>query len=177
MRYKPYKGRKDYGWKIITTILCLLIIAVVSIILSVKAGAASWTYKQVKAHEIAEIARDMGLPEDDPIIRRASEIWYEEKAAMKNKRTETFKIYGYCPCSKCCGKSDGITATGTKATAGRTIAVDPSVIPLGSTVIIDGHEYIAEDTGAGIKGKTIDMFFDTHKEALAWGVQYREVTY
>ena len=64
-----------------------------------------------------------------------------------------FAITHYCACSRCCGKSDGVTATGTQATAGRTIAVDPKVIPLGTEVIIDGQSYIAEDTGGAIKGQ------------------------
>ena len=81
----------------------------------------------------------------------------------------------YCPCSRCCGKSDGITATGTRATAGRTIAVDPRQIPYGTKVIIDGHTYIAEDCGGGIKGNRIDVFFSSHQEALRFGVQYKEV--
>ena len=87
-----------------------------------------------------------------------------------------FIISAYCHCSKCCGKSDGITATGTKATENRTIAVDPKIIPLGSKVIIDGQTYIAEDTGGDIKGNRIDMYFSSHEEALNWGIQYRYVT-
>mgnify|MGYP005784316259 CR=1 FL=1 len=70
-----------------------------------------------------------------------------------------FTCYAYCPCTYCCGKSNGITATGTQAKAGRTIAVDPKIIPLGSTVIINGREYIAEDTGGGIRGYKVDIFF------------------
>jgi len=81
----------------------------------------------------------------------------------------------YCACEKCCGKSDGITATGTKATAGRTIAVDPSVIPYGTKVIINGHTYIAEDCGGAINGNKIDIFFDSHEEALAFGRQQLKV--
>ena len=87
-----------------------------------------------------------------------------------------FKISAYCHCSKCCGKSDGITATGVKATANRTIAVDPNVIPLGSTVLIDGKAYVAEDTGGSIKGNRIDMYFASHQEALNWGIKYKDVT-
>lgn len=90
--------------------------------------------------------------------------------------TATFKVYGYDACIPCCGKTNGITATGTKATAGRTIAVDPNTIPLGSQVIINGNIYIAEDTGGAIKGNKIDMFFNTHQEALQWGVRTLEVT-
>jgi 3D (Asp-Asp-Asp) domain-containing protein len=61
------------------------------------------------------------------------------------------------------------TATGTKPTAGRTIAVDPRMIPYGSKVIINGVTYIAEDCGGAIKSNRIDIFFDTHQEALQWG--------
>ena len=58
---------------------------------------------------------------------------------------------------------------------GRTIAVDPEVIPLGSEVMIDGHIYIAEDTGGAIKGKKIDMFVGTEAESISYGVQEHEV--
>lgn len=85
------------------------------------------------------------------------------------------EITAYCACSKCCGKSDGITATGTHATQGRTVAVDPSVIPYGSVVIINGHEYIAEDCGGGIDGTQIDMFFNDHQDALNWGRRWLDV--
>ena len=88
----------------------------------------------------------------------------------------TFKLTAYCPCPKCCGEwADGVTYTGTEATAGRTIAVDPTVIPLGTTVHINGQAYTAEDIGGAIKGNRIDVYFPTHTEALQFGVQYAEV--
>jgi 3D (Asp-Asp-Asp) domain-containing protein len=86
-----------------------------------------------------------------------------------------FKLTAYCPCEKCCGKTDGITATGTQATQGRTIAVDPDVIPYGTVVVINGHEYVAEDCGGAINGNDIDVFFESHDEAWNFGVQYAEV--
>ena len=87
---------------------------------------------------------------------------------------ETFTATAYCSCRKCCGKwADGITASGTTATAGRTIAVDKRIIPLGTHVLVDGEEYIAEDTG--VRGKKIDIYFDSHKEALKFGRQTVEV--
>ena len=88
-----------------------------------------------------------------------------------------FKLTAYCPCAKCCGKwANGITATGMTATEGRTVAVDPRVIPYGSTVTLyyeDGtvHTYTAEDCGGAIKGNRIDVFFDSHEDARAFGVQ------
>ena len=86
-----------------------------------------------------------------------------------------FTITHYCPCKKCCGKNPwdkgyGITATGTVATEGRTIAVSPSVIPYGSQVYIEGYGwYIAEDCGGAIKGKKIDVFVASHHKALQLG--------
>lgn len=87
-----------------------------------------------------------------------------------------FKITHYCSCFYCTGSWGGShTASGTVPTAGRTIAVDPSVIPLGSQVIINGHVYTAEDTGGAIKGNKIDIFVSDHATALAYGVYYAEV--
>lgn len=91
-----------------------------------------------------------------------------------------FKLTAYCACEKCCGKAPGdpyygITAYGYQVTAGRTIAVDPDVIPIGSEVVINGHTYIAEDVGGAIKENRIDIYFNTHQEALEFGVQYAEV--
>lgn len=96
-----------------------------------------------------------------------------------------FKVTAYCPCRKCCGKEPGdpwygITATGTKATEGRTIAVDPKVIGYGSVVYFEGVDgletgYVAEDCGGAIKGNEIDLYFDSHEDALEWGVRELEV--
>ena len=95
-----------------------------------------------------------------------------------------FKITHYCACSKCCGKAEsdpwyGITATGTKATEGRTIAVDPKVIPYGSQVLVryaDGteHVYTAEDCGRAIKNNRIDVYMADHQAALVEGVKMAE---
>lgn len=76
----------------------------------------------------------------------------------------------YCPCSKCCGSyANGITAWGTTAVAGQTVAV-PTSIKLGTKLNIDGHIYTAEDRGGAIKGNKIDVYVDSHSEALAKGV-------
>ncbi len=87
----------------------------------------------------------------------------------------TFVLTAYDPCMECCGKTDGITATGTKGKTGRTIAVDPAVIPYGTRVVIGGYVYIAEDTGSAIKGRHIDMFMDTHEIAMQFGKRTGQV--
>ena len=88
---------------------------------------------------------------------------------------QIYKITAYCPCSKCCGKSTGITASGTRATAGRTVAAS-SKFAFGTKLNINGHIYTVEDRGGAISGNKIDIFVNSHSEALAWGVRYLPVS-
>ena len=98
------------------------------------------------------------------------------KIRSQYKKLGTFNASAYCGCASCCGSAGGHTASGTTPRAGRTIATDPSVIPLGSKVLIDGKEYVAEDTGGAIGGKRIDIFFSSHSEALQFGRRSVEVS-
>ena len=89
-----------------------------------------------------------------------------------------FKCTAYCGENypHICNDGDASnTATGAKPEAGRTISVDPRLIPYGTKVIIDGRTYIAEDCGGSIKDKRVDIFFNTHQEALNFGIQYKEI--
>jgi len=64
----------------------------------------------------------------------------------------------------------GITASGTRVKEGRTIAVDPNVIPLGWWVYIEGIGFRrAEDKGSAIKGKKIDIYYDSEAKAERFG--------
>ncbi|ATW24466.1 3D domain-containing protein [Candidatus Formimonas warabiya] len=82
----------------------------------------------------------------------------------------TVTATAYDACIHCCSKNDGITKSGTKAVAKQTIAVDPNLIPLGTKVFIEGLGiYIAEDTGSAIKGNRIDIFMETHQQAINFG--------
>lgn len=87
-----------------------------------------------------------------------------------------FKLTYYCPCRKCNGKWTGQpTASGAELEPGVTIAVDKKVIPLGTKVRIGEHEFIAQDTGSGIKGHRIDILLDDHEACRQAGVQKSEV--
>lgn len=100
---------------------------------------------------------------------------------------DQFLITAYCPCEKCCGiwsaqhpsrQGTGYiqkTATGVIPQEKHTIAADPAVVPFGTVLVIDDQEYVVEDTGAAIKGNRLDIFFESHEEALKWGKQYRIV--
>ena len=85
-----------------------------------------------------------------------------------------YKVTAYCACVKCCGKTNGITASGTRATANRTIAA-PSTFTFGTQVVINGQTYTVEDRGGAIQGNRIDVYMNSHSEALAWGVRYLDV--
>ena len=113
-------------------------------------------------------------PEVVLLNQRSPVVWVEPEPELVSLGEH--RITHYCACPVCCGKwSDGMTASGTVATEGRTVAVDPDVIPIGTEIVIDGHTYIAEDTGSAINGNRIDVFVASHGEALSRGVLYREV--
>lgn len=98
-------------------------------------------------------------------------------ADTHGKSLGNYVITAYCTCKICCGVYSGgnRTASGTVPTTNRTLAVDTNEIPFGTRLVINGQVYVAEDRGGAIKGKRIDMFFYTHKEALKWGRRTMEV--
>ena len=83
-----------------------------------------------------------------------------------------FKLTGYCSCSICTGQwSGGSTASGTTPTAGRTIAMGG--VPFGTKLMINGQIYTVEDRGTAYGH--VDVFFGSHSETIAFGVQYADV--
>lgn len=102
--------------------------------------------------------------------------------ASEDKNTSsgrTLKMTATAYTAECYGCS-GVTATGINLNNNRNakvIAVDPSVIPLGSTVHVEGYgRAIAGDTGGAIKGNKIDLHMATESQANAWGVRTVIVT-
>lgn len=141
-----------------------------------------------KLYEIKE--SDFNEAVGDVTEEKNSVAESEEDMVVSETNKESlgeFKLTAYCSCEKCCGKwalnrpkdENGkdivYGSTGAILVAGTSIAVDPSVIPYGSQVEINGHTYTAHDTGGAIKGNRIDVYFDNHQDALNFGVQYAEV--
>ena len=104
-----------------------------------------------------------------PIVRVCEPT--EELEPTANYTEMTVVATAYCPCVECCGKSDGITATGVKAKANHTIAADPKILPYGTEMLCSLGEFVVEDCGGAIKGNKIDIFFNEHQEALDFGVK------
>lgn len=86
-----------------------------------------------------------------------------------------FQITAYCSCGICCGKyspengGSGLTSSGTVPQAGLTIA--SNILPEGAYVMFNNHVYHVEDTGNGLPGNWIDLYMNSHQEALNWGVR------
>ena len=83
-----------------------------------------------------------------------------------------YKLTHYCTEQRehICGTGTGFTATGTQATAGRTVAIDPTVIPYGTEMYIEGYGWrVAEDTGGAVNGNQIDIAVSTHEQAVSMG--------
>lgn len=143
--------------------------------------------------EIAQNTDDGRLPGDDvpavdvcylaeAEVREDFENEKIEAALLKRSHKLTnVTVTHYCPCQKCCGKPEdhpayGITASGRQLVPGVSVGVDPSVIPLGSTVILDFGDgelqyCVADDTGSGVKGNHIDLAMADHQKALEMGVR------
>ena len=108
-----------------------------------------------------ELSRTTITAAVDKVIANGTRINYNGKTYS---RKLVVKAYAYT--------GGGRTAMGTRARVGE-IAVDPSVIPLGTRVYIEGvGARRAEDTGGNIKGNTIDIYMNTQSECIRWGVRY-----
>ena len=114
----------------------------------------------------------------DKIIQVSTKQTSRSSSASRTSSTTAssgkYKITAYCPCMKCCGKTNGITAMGTKATANHTVAAS-SQFAFGTKLKINGIVYTVEDRGGAIYGNRIDIYMNSHAEALAWGVRYLDV--
>lgn len=112
-----------------------------------------------------------------PVVVRTDAIVVEEPNEPEMVSLGTFTVYAYCPCERCCGQwSGGPTASGVMPEEGRTVAADWDVLPAGTEIYIDGVGWrTVEDTGGGISGHTLDLYMDSHQDALEWGVREVEV--
>lgn len=138
----------------------------------------AWYREQI---EQAEHIRDLAVRELGAMsLRWAQEQQVREAQAAAYEAVGGYQYIGECtitayccePCEHICGTGDGLTAAGLPVTPG-IVAVDPSVIPLGSTVVIDGQKYLAADTG--VTGLSVDVAVPTHEEALERGVRTANV--
>ena len=149
-------------------------------------AAAALTIPAISETSAPDIKDDGRLPGDDiqatkpccmlldDTYDRPENDLIEAALLEKANMIEDCTITHYDCCVSCCGKTDGITASGVQATPGVTVAVDPDVIPLGSDVLVDYgdgeiHYYRADDVGGSVKGNHIDLCVNSHEEAMMLG--------
>lgn len=121
----------------------------------------------IEGTEGAEQEPEEPDPGDPPLIG-------EDEIAPEPEYLGDWTVTAYCSCALCCGEQDMETASGRSPIAGHTAACN--ILPFYTRILIDGIEYEVEDTGYTEYGDYwIDIYFDTHEEALAYGVQTREI--
>ena len=175
---KNKKRRGVYYEPFLYLLLTFLLGVAIGVMMNMMTGPAA------SAAEKPEDIRATIMPVA-PMVEKCIELPEEPEEVEPDPQSMVwFIVTAYCRCDLCCGKDSsdpayGITATGTVATQGRTIAVDPTVIGYGSVVYFEGIDgfggYVAEDTGSSIRGNHIDLFFDDHQQALEWGIKELEV--
>lgn len=126
------------------------------------------------------------VKETKVVASRGSYVRDTSPVPTEYEKVIQVKATAYCLCKKCCGKSPdnpgyGRTASGLKIVPGtgmKVIAVDTNVVSLGTKVFVEGlngagnYGYaVAADTGSAIKNNKIDLYMDTHEQALSWGVK------
>ena len=113
--------------------------------------------------------------EEETVQEAVEEVIEEDIPDVQYEYIGTWTTTAYCPCELCCGEwATGCTASGVPATANHTVACNS--LSFGTKLLIDGIIYTVEDTGWTPYGEAwIDIFFDSHEEAEAYGMREREV--
>ena len=129
-----------------------------------------FTYEQVK-DEVEEIFRE----QYSLYVDEVNDTVTETKTVRVGESLGQVVTSGYCNCSICCGVwAGGATASGAYPTANHTIAVDAAnpFVPMGTKVVMNGVEYVVEDTGAFARyGVQFDVYYDSHSAASSHGHQ------
>ena len=99
------------------------------------------------------------------------ESYQETSSSGQGTYLGNFKLTAYCNCASCCGTAGNATASGTMPSAGRTVAMGG--IDFGTQLMINGSVYTVEDRGTPYGH--VDIFFNSHSEALSFGLQYADV--
>lgn len=114
-----------------------------------------------------KIANAEELAKSQSQTNKVIEVENNDNVLSEYEYIGEFLLTGYDDCPLCQEEFVGTTALGVAPTVQHTVAVDPKVIPLGSHLLIDGIEYVAEDVGGAIKGYHIDIFVGSHEETFS----------
>ena len=127
---------------------------------------------EVAAQAEAENADEAAMTENTDTNAAAEAQEAEAPAEIYAGR---FTTTAYCSCRRCCRGGKNRTKSGTIPQAGHTISADLRVFPLGTKLRINGVVYTVEDSGSGIRGNKLDIFFNSHSQALQYGKRSADV--
>lgn len=157
-------------------------VIIVLMIITIIIGVLCCEHKSKRTIEADKRTIERTIEENKRTIEIETDKDGDTNQAVEPVSLGNFKLTAYCSCSLCCGewannRPNGIVygAIGEELKEGYSIAVDPTVIPYRTEVIINGHTYKAQDCGGAIKGNRIDVYFKDHNDALEFGVRYAEV--
>lgn len=135
-------------------------------------AAAQQAAAQQSASQESSQSYDEVQEETSSNIEGSQESTEQENTSSDNSQGSylgRFRLTGYCNCALCHGQ--GYTASGTVPQAGRTVAMNG--IPFGTKLLINGSVYVVEDRG--VPYGNVDIYHDTHDQALSFGVGYADV--
>lgn len=132
-------------------------------------------YEDYTEEEVREILRRIFEEQYEVTYRTSTETTTRTRTVRVGESLGQVVTSGYCNCALCCGPwAGGATASGVMPQAAHTIAVDKydPLLPFGTHVIMNGTEYVVEDTGPLNRyGVTFDVYYDDHATAQAHGHQ------
>lgn len=114
---------------------------------------------------------DAGVSEDTSENAGSSDISSDSSNSGQGTYLGNFTLTAYCNCAQCCGTAGNATASGSMPTSGHTVAM--AGVPFGTQLLINGTVYTVEDLGTPYGH--VDIYFDSHAEALSFGLQYADV--
>lgn len=114
---------------------------------------------------------DAGISEDTSENAGSSDVSSDSSNSGQGTYLGNFTLTAYCNCAQCCGTAGNATASGAMPTSGHTVAM--AGVPFGTQLLINGTVYTVEDLGTPYGH--VDIYFDSHAEALSFGLQYADV--
>lgn len=146
-------------------------VGVVALTLTISPIRSSWIQEYMNQHlELIQQTKVEIIEETKEEIHPIEETERVSRGFIEEPNYQIWDVTFYCNCYSCCGKTDGITASGTIATPWHTIAMSKEY-SMGTKLYLEDLDitFIKEDIGGAITGNKIDVFVNTHEEALSMG--------
>ena len=173
------KGRKTVYWGVFSVTKVFVVVVLLAIIIPVVGRVFGAVLAQADGRLTLLSATTTGADTVSPSAVNES-VMNTAPQQTSQWQTVRMRVTAYCACKKCCGKfADGITACGHKIRQGDTFAAADKRYSFGTEMVISGYNkgkpIKVLDRGGAIRGNRLDVFFNSHRKAMQWGVKYIDV--